>query len=65
MPHWDGCKERGPETLRVFSNCEVMRVIMPSAAINDSRESTADREQHGRWRISTSIADSLFLIHLT
>ena len=34
---------RGPQgggTLRVFSNWEVMRVIMPSAAMNDSREST-------------------------
>ena len=22
IPHWDGCSERGPLTLRVFSNCK-------------------------------------------
>jgi hypothetical protein len=21
MPHWLGCRARGPDTLRVFSNC--------------------------------------------
>ncbi len=40
MPHCEGCSERGPETLRVFSNCDVMRVIMPMVAINDKRDST-------------------------
>ena len=27
-------------TLRVFSNCDMMRVIIPSAEMNDRREST-------------------------
>mmetsp|Transcript_98 Transcript_98/g.181 ORF Transcript_98/g.181 Transcript_98/m.181 type:complete len:202 (-) Transcript_98:1792-2397(-) len=40
MPHWEGCRARGPDTLRVFSNCDVMRVIMPSAEMYDSRFST-------------------------
>mmetsp|Transcript_30988 Transcript_30988/g.79051 ORF Transcript_30988/g.79051 Transcript_30988/m.79051 type:complete len:207 (-) Transcript_30988:1260-1880(-) len=40
MPHWLGCSARGPDTLRVFSNCDVMRVIMPMAAMNDRRDST-------------------------
>jgi hypothetical protein len=31
IPHWLGCKARGPLTFLVFSNCEVMRVIIPSA----------------------------------
>jgi hypothetical protein len=31
MPHWLGCSARGPDTLRVFSNWLVTRVIMPSA----------------------------------
>lgn len=31
---------RQTATLRVFSNCEVMRVIMPRAAMKDRREST-------------------------
>jgi len=34
-----GCA-RGGRTLRVFSNWLLMRVIMPSAAMNDSRDST-------------------------
>jgi hypothetical protein len=41
MPHCDGCRARGPEILRVFSNCEVTRVIMPSVPMNESRDSTA------------------------
>ena len=40
MPHWLGCSARGPETLRVFSNWLVMRVIMPRAEMKDSRDST-------------------------
>ncbi len=40
MPHWLGCSERGPETLRVFSNWELILVIMPSAATKDSRDRT-------------------------
>ena len=40
MPHCDGCSERGPLTLRVFSNCELIRVTIPSAAMKDSRERT-------------------------
>ena len=43
MPHWLGCKERGPDTLRVFSNCELILVIMPMAATKDSRDSTCNR----------------------
>lgn len=35
-----------PPTLRVFSNCDVMRVIMPMAAMNDSRLSTWRPGQH-------------------
>ena len=37
IPHWLGCSARGPETLRVFSNWLVTRVIMPRAAMYDSR----------------------------
>mmetsp|Transcript_22832 Transcript_22832/g.58526 ORF Transcript_22832/g.58526 Transcript_22832/m.58526 type:complete len:258 (-) Transcript_22832:1248-2021(-) len=40
IPHWLGCRARGPLTLRVFSNCDVMRVIMPSALMKDSLERT-------------------------
>mmetsp|Transcript_6034 Transcript_6034/g.24450 ORF Transcript_6034/g.24450 Transcript_6034/m.24450 type:complete len:330 (+) Transcript_6034:1394-2383(+) len=40
MPHWLGCSARGPETLRVFSNWLVMRVIIPSALMNESRDKT-------------------------
>ena len=40
MPHCDGCSERGPLTLRVFSNCELIRVTIPSAAMNDSLDRT-------------------------
>ena len=40
MPHWLGWSDRGPETLRVFSNCDMMRVIMPSAEMYERREST-------------------------
>ena len=40
MPHWDGCRERGPLTFRVFSNWEEIRVIMPSAEMKDRRERT-------------------------
>mmetsp|Transcript_33124 Transcript_33124/g.78562 ORF Transcript_33124/g.78562 Transcript_33124/m.78562 type:complete len:283 (+) Transcript_33124:1479-2327(+) len=40
MPHWLGCRARGPLTLRVFSNCEVILVIMPSALMNDRRDNT-------------------------
>ena len=36
-PHCEGCRARGPDTLRVRSNWEVMRVIMPSVAMKDSR----------------------------
>mmetsp|Transcript_4312 Transcript_4312/g.17335 ORF Transcript_4312/g.17335 Transcript_4312/m.17335 type:complete len:243 (-) Transcript_4312:1285-2013(-) len=40
MPHCEGCSARGPDTFRVFSNCEVIRVIIPRAAMNDRRDST-------------------------
>mmetsp|Transcript_38168 Transcript_38168/g.94673 ORF Transcript_38168/g.94673 Transcript_38168/m.94673 type:complete len:241 (+) Transcript_38168:1342-2064(+) len=40
MPHCEGCSARGPDTLRVFSNCDVIRVIIPSAEMNDRRDST-------------------------
>mmetsp|Transcript_29596 Transcript_29596/g.95621 ORF Transcript_29596/g.95621 Transcript_29596/m.95621 type:complete len:281 (-) Transcript_29596:1245-2087(-) len=40
MPHWDGWSERGPDTLRVFSNWDMMRVIIPNAEMKESREST-------------------------
>lgn len=33
-------------TFRVFSNWLLMRVIMPSAAMNDSRDSTCQRLQY-------------------
>jgi hypothetical protein len=39
-PHWLGCSARGPDTLRVFSNWLMMRVTMPTAPMNESREST-------------------------
>lgn len=29
IPHWDGCSDRGPDTFRVFSNVELIRVIIP------------------------------------
>ena len=39
-----GWKEmRMRRTFRVFSNWLLMRVIMPSAAMNDSRDSTCQR----------------------
>lgn len=41
IPHCEACKARGPLTLRVFSNCELMRCIMPKAEIKDKRDSTA------------------------
>ena len=34
------CSERGPETLRVFSNCDMIRVIIPSAEMNERRDRT-------------------------
>mmetsp|Transcript_40259 Transcript_40259/g.84186 ORF Transcript_40259/g.84186 Transcript_40259/m.84186 type:complete len:319 (+) Transcript_40259:552-1508(+) len=40
IPHCDGCSDRGPDTLRVFSNCDCTRVIIPRAAMKDSRDST-------------------------
>mmetsp|Transcript_34578 Transcript_34578/g.97517 ORF Transcript_34578/g.97517 Transcript_34578/m.97517 type:complete len:204 (-) Transcript_34578:560-1171(-) len=40
MPHCEGCRARGPLTFLVFSNCDVMRVIIPRAEMKDSREST-------------------------
>lgn len=40
MPHCDGCSARGPETLRVFSNWDEMRVIMPRAEMNERRDRT-------------------------
>ncbi len=33
IPHCEGCSDRGPEILRVFSNWEVILVIMPRAAM--------------------------------
>jgi|MDSW01.2.fsa_nt_gb hypothetical protein len=39
IPHWLGWSERGPDTFRVFSNCEVIRVIIPSAEMNERRDS--------------------------
>lgn len=33
IPHWLGCSALGPLTFLVFSNCEEMRVIIPSADI--------------------------------
>lgn len=40
IPHWLGCNARGPLTLRVFSNWEEMRVIIPNAEIKLRRERT-------------------------
>lgn len=40
MPHWDGCRERGPLTFLVFSNCEEILVIMPSAEMKERRDRT-------------------------
>ena len=40
MPHWLGCNARGPLTLRVFSNWDEIRVIMPRADMKLSRLST-------------------------
>ena len=40
IPHWLGCRARGPLTLRVFSNWLVMRVIMPRAEMKERRERT-------------------------
>ena len=40
MPHWEGCRERGPLIFLVFSNCELIRVIIPSVEMYDRREST-------------------------
>ena len=40
MPHCDGCSARGPDTFRVFSNCDVILVIIPRADMNDSLDST-------------------------
>jgi hypothetical protein len=45
MPHCDGCNARGPDTLRVFSNCDVMRVIMPTALMKDRRDRTYKSSQ--------------------
>ena len=67
MPHWLGCRERGPDTLRVFSNWELILVIMPSAATKDSRDSTCaptrtHRDDTDRaymfWSLATSAAGS-------
>ncbi len=33
IPNCEGCKALGPETLRDFSNCEEILVIIPSADI--------------------------------
>ena len=40
MPHCDGCRARGPLTFRLFSNCDMIRVIMPNAEMNDNRDKT-------------------------
>ena len=40
MPQWEGCKALGPEILRVFSNWELILVIIPSVEIYESLEST-------------------------
>jgi hypothetical protein len=40
MPHCEGWSARGPETLRVFSNWEVILVIMPRALMKDRRDRT-------------------------
>mmetsp|Transcript_9841 Transcript_9841/g.30835 ORF Transcript_9841/g.30835 Transcript_9841/m.30835 type:complete len:339 (-) Transcript_9841:1235-2251(-) len=40
MPHCEGCSARGPLTFRVFSNWDVMRVIIPSAEMKLSLLST-------------------------
>ena len=40
IPHCEGCKDRGPLTLRVFSNCELTRVIIPNPEIYESRHKT-------------------------
>jgi hypothetical protein len=37
LPHCDGCRERGPDTLRVFSNWELTLVIIPSPEMYDKR----------------------------
>jgi hypothetical protein len=43
MPHCEGCSERGPETLRVFSNCDMIRVIIPSACAVRARANAVRR----------------------
>lgn len=40
IPHWDGCRDRGPLTFLVFSNWEEILVIMPNADMYDKRDST-------------------------
>lgn len=40
MPHWDGCRERGPLTFLVFSNWDEILVIMPRAEIKERRDRT-------------------------
>lgn len=40
MPHWDGCRERGPLTFLVFSNWDEILVIIPSAEMKERRDRT-------------------------
>ena len=38
------CSERGPDTLRVFSNCELIRVIIPRHEMYESLDKTCSHE---------------------
>ena len=40
-PQWDGCSARGPLIFLVFSNCELILVIIPIAEMYESRVSSA------------------------
>lgn len=40
IPHWDGCRERGPLTFLVFSNWEEILVIIPRAEMKERRDRT-------------------------
>lgn len=40
IPHCDGCRDLGPDTFLVFSNCEFTRVIIPRAEMYESLDRT-------------------------
>jgi hypothetical protein len=63
MPHCDGCSARGPETLRVFSNCDMTRVIIPRVEMNESRESTwVTPERSILNRLTDQLPDEMLLV---